>query len=116
MRPYGRVSEKLRAIYFTICFLIISLIRYINNHFDEGDKFGLNFSVIILGLLIVAVLWTYFVLLKSFLENIAELLSDKSAIVEKVFKNNFADNLDKEAVAEEEEALMRKLMKRYERV
>jgi len=56
--------------------------------------------MIILGLLIVAVIWTYFVLIKYFIELLLESLSDRNVTVEKVFNNNFVDCLDKEAVAE----------------
>jgi hypothetical protein len=31
MRPYGKVSEKLRAIYFGLILIIVSVIRYLNN-------------------------------------------------------------------------------------
>jgi hypothetical protein len=43
-------------------------------------------------------------------------MATQNIIVDKIFKNDVADTLDRETVAEEEQALLRKLMKRYERV
>lgn len=43
-------------------------------------------------------------------------MEDRNKIIKKVFNHNLADYFDKDAVAEEEETLMKKLMKRYERV
>jgi hypothetical protein len=37
MRPYCKVSEKLRTIYFAIVYIVVSLIRYINNNLISGE-------------------------------------------------------------------------------
>ena len=50
----------------------------------------------------MAILWTYIVLIKYFIEFLSEMVSNRNVTVDKVFKNNLADLLDKEAVAEEE--------------
>ena len=61
MRPYCHVSEKLRAIYFAIVYIGVSLIRYVNNNVIKGG-YNVFLSQMILMMLCFALIWTYFAL------------------------------------------------------
>lgn len=49
----------------------------------------------ILGLLIVAGIWTYIVLIKYFIEFLASLVSTRNVTVDKIFENEHKDIIDK---------------------
>ena len=79
-----------------------------------SGEYNASLSATILLLLIVALIWTYFTLARHFYRFITDQSSDRIEIVEKVFEQT--DAFDKRAALQEEEAMIKKLMKRYERV
>lgn len=68
-----------------------------------------------IGLLFIALIWTYITLIHYFFVYFTDQLSDRKGMVDKVFKIE-VDQIDKGEVTDEEEILLRKLMKKYERV
>ncbi len=70
MRPYCKVSEKLRAIYFSMVYVGVSVIRYINNNLTDG-KYSLFLAFIITMMLIVAIVWTLITLVIDFFNMIS---------------------------------------------
>jgi hypothetical protein len=65
-------------------------------------------------MLAVALVWTYTKLAKDFYDKITQKSNERDQIVKQVFCEN--DDFDFFIAAEKEEAMMKKLMKRYERV
>lgn len=90
---------------------MISIIRYLNNHILQG-QFNLALSVSLLGLLSVALVWTYITLIHYFYLYFSEQFSDRKAKVNKVFQIE-TDHFDKNDATQKEDVLMRKLMNRY---
>jgi len=64
----------LRAIYFFIVYITVTLIRFINNHIISG-KYNFMLSALIINLLVIAVFWTYGCLIKYFVNFAAQQMS-----------------------------------------
>ena len=65
VRPYRKVSEKLRAIYFAFIYTMVPFVRLINNHASK-DGYNASLSILLLVLLIIAILWTFSTLILHF--------------------------------------------------
>jgi hypothetical protein len=59
-------------------------------------------------------MWTYITLIIDFINKITQKSKEREQVIKEVFAEN--ENLDYFIAAENEEAMMKKLMKRYERV
>jgi hypothetical protein len=84
VRPYYEVSEKLRAIFFAFIYVLVSFVRLHNNHFSNGQN-NASWSFLILFLLAIALLWTFYTLARHFYMLITDQSSDRAEVVEKVF-------------------------------
>jgi hypothetical protein len=113
VRPYYEVSEKLRAIFFAFIYTLVPFIRFLDNQLSDGQS-NASSSILILFLLAIALLWTFYTLARHFYMLITDQSSDRVEVVEKVFAKT--DAYDRRAALEEEEVMIKKLMKRYERV
>ncbi len=113
VRPYYEVSEKLRAIFFAVIYSLVPFIRFLHHHLNDG-QYNASSSIMILFLLAIALLWTFYTLARHFYMIITDQSSDRVEVVEKVFVKT--DAYDLRAALEEEEVMIKKLMKRYERV
>lgn len=94
----------------------MAVARFLSNNRTIESHYNLILSGLIVMMLVAALLWTYVSLTRYFVKFVTQRISNRNNLIAKVFNNNVTDNFDKDAVAEEEETLMRKLMKRYERV
>ena len=94
MRPYSEVSEKLRTIFFAIIYTIIPIIRFMNGNVMTGG-YNVLLSQIILFLLVFALIWTYFTLIRYFYRYFAQQMSDNNELIVKIFEET--DHLDKRA-------------------
>jgi hypothetical protein len=115
MRPYSEISEKIRSIFFSLVYILVTLVRYINNYAIDSE-YNTILPTFLLILLVIALVWTWAKIISHFVSLLTQSMATQNIIVDKIFKNDVADTLDRETVAEEEQALLRKLMKRYERV
>jgi hypothetical protein len=93
--------------------MLVPFVRFANSHSSSGE-YNASWSIMILFLLVIALLWTFYTLVRHFYMLITDQSSDRVEVVEKVFVKT--DAFDKRAALEEEEAMIKKLMKRYERV
>jgi hypothetical protein len=85
MRPYCKVSEKLRSIYFAVVCIAVSLIRYLKNNVINWEK-DVLLSKILLGMLCVALLWTYITLIIDFINKITQKSKERGQVVKEVFR------------------------------
>jgi hypothetical protein len=71
-RPYYETSEKLRAIYFSIVYMLIGTTGYLCNNGVLDVSAWAFMAFAILGMLGLAILWTYFTLVRYLVRFYAE--------------------------------------------
>ena len=75
---------------------MVTMIRFLINNVLE-DKYNFDLSFLIIFMLLVAVIWTYYTLVKHFIKFYKRYIADASGIIGKVFKET--DLFDKTAAA-----------------
>lgn len=98
-RPYSEISEKIRAIYFFFLYILITIIRYINNYVING-QYNAMLAGLVLILLATALVWAYAKIISHFIGLFAQRMATENIVVDKIFNNDVTDSLDREAVAE----------------
>jgi hypothetical protein len=91
----------------------VSCVRYVNNNITKGE-YNVFLSQLILLMLMLALVWTYLTLTMSLLRFFTQKMQDREEIVVKIFEET--DLCDVQVAAVEEDIMIKKLMKRFERV
>jgi hypothetical protein len=85
----------LRSIFFALIYTFVAVVRYLNNQAILAE-YNSSFSAIILLLLAIALVWTFYTLAKNFYNTVTDRSSDRIQVVEKVFE--YTDAVDRQAI------------------
>lgn len=74
------------------------MIKFINNQII-GGQYNFMLSALIVALLGVALIWTYYTLIRYFINFFTEQMSSRNVVVTKVFNSHLTDTFDKDLAA-----------------